>query len=205
MVKSRRNRQPRDWQNMTHERSHSSILRGAETVKVTKLTVQAQLKKAQKNKRKLEKNIRNHREKANKAGCEPYAKSWHEGAILQLEKRLVKTTISIMALMDKDEKQQQQYEEHKAKEKQVAEVAKARAAEVKERPAKYGKVNGFHPGEAGKGRVIEKVERLGTKRRVKRKYISEVKEIGQKRPSDTVKVNNPNRKGQVFLPRKKED
>lgn len=206
MVKVRRNRQPRDWQNQTHERSHSGILRGAEVVKVSKLTVQDQLRKVRYNLKKLRKQIDKNKRKLNKAGHSPEEKAWLLQANAVLETKLTKTIISEMALADKEKIQQEQYLEHQKQVKEQEQIAAKRRQELKEAVPKYKTSASFNPGNGGKGRIVERIEKVGVHRRVKRVYQSGVKEPPQRNTGGgNVKVRNPNRKGTIFLPPKKKE
>lgn len=199
MVKIRRNRQPKDWQKMTKERSNSGLLASNVDNRVSMLTPESQLTKVNRNLKKLRKNIDNHKKEKDKSETTLGRKTWLEGAIHKLEKRLTKLIIVEMSLKDKIEKSLARFDKKKTDEKQKQAVSKVNSEKIKPGIRKDFST-GFHPGLAGKGKIKEFVEVNGGKRRVRRKFMTEERASPEKNTgSGKVKVTNPNRKGTIFL------
>lgn len=207
MVKARRNRQPKDWQKMTNVRSVSGILRSNAENKPLKLTAESQLKKVSKNSRRLRSQIERLKHERDTSTTTPGRKQWCEGAILTLEKRLTKLIIRLMTLSGQSEHGALLLQKQKDDRSKALAIAKKNSEKIRHGIVKYPKDNtGFHPSQGGKGKIKEFIEVNAGKRKVKRKYISEVKSESIRGTSETVKVKNPNiKKGIIYLPRKREN
>jgi hypothetical protein len=139
--------------------------------KPTKLLPENQLKKTQKNAKRLREQIERNKQELHDSKTSPERKKWIELAVMKLEKKLTKTIISCMALEGKVAHAHELQDKAKADKAKAEANRKANAAKIKVQEPKYGIIQGFHPGLAGKGRIVERIEKVGTKRRVRRKWM----------------------------------
>ena len=186
MVKARRNRQPRPWQDMTKPRSHSGILKAGMEMKATPVVLETQLKKIERNEKKLQEQIERHKKELYKAGTEYDRKSWLQGAIVALEKKRVKTLISSMAIKSKIETRDQAFaKKHETIEKQKEQTKLN--AEKAERLRQYhvDLPDRPYPKAIGKQRI----DNVGGKRKLKTVYPKTQYDLGQKqvkRPEERI-------------------
>ena len=171
MVKARRNRQPRNWQDMTGVRSHGGLIDAKSKSTPIAIPKEESLKKVNYNLYRLDKQLKKYRRNYNRMVDSP-EKADLAGRIAKLE---VTRSLSLMSKI-KLEKGiiEDMQKRHKAQQtlREEMRVHQERLKEIKPgKPQSPMPESQRFKNKPGKGKIVERVERVGTKRRIRRKWV----------------------------------
>lgn len=167
MVKARKNRQPREWHKITHQRSFSGVVNGNAKIQITKLSDEGQLSKVIKNASRLNHQIDRLTKEKNTSTTSEERRAYIEAALVKLKHKFTNTTCARMVLEGRIAKYLQQRTDKQENEQKEIAIRKANNEKALRRMRELPIDNGKGDRRPGTGGIVDRVERIGTRKRVR--------------------------------------